>query len=139
MQTLANHFQNNYIDASNQAVGRVLTQKDENNVNRPVCYYSKKFSMSQRNYSTTDKEALALILSVRAFKIYLNNHTVVYTDHEPLKFIYANVNTNQRLQRWSLELQSYDLVINHVRGKDNVLADFLSRPVEDKEKPSERC
>ena len=43
-----------YIDASNQAVGSVLTQKDENNVNRPVCYYSKKLSMSQRNYSTTD-------------------------------------------------------------------------------------
>ena len=104
----------------------MLTHKDENNVNRPVCYNSKKLDMSQRNYSTTDTEALALILSVRAFKIYLNNQTVVYTDHEPLKFIYANANTNQRLLRWSLELQSYDLVINHVCGKDNVLTDFLS-------------
>ena len=68
-----------------------------------MCYYSKKLSMSQRNYSTSDKEALALILSVRTFKIYLNNQTVMYTDHEPLKFIYANANTNQRLLSWSLE------------------------------------
>ena len=80
-----------FVDASDIAVGSVLMQKDDNdNMYKPVCYFSKKLNKCQKNYSITDKEALALILSIQAFRIYLSKHTVVYIDHEPLKFIHSN-------------------------------------------------
>jgi hypothetical protein len=117
-----------YIDASNVAVGGVLMQRDEAGTLRPVCYFSKKLNDAQKNYSTRDKESLALILSVRAFRVYLSGPVDVYTDHEPLKFINTMACTNQRLLRWAMELQPYQLNVKHVKGKDNVIADYLSRP-----------
>ena len=99
-----------YVDASNLGVGAALMQKD-NGVQKPVCYFSKKLKDTQRRYSTSDREALALVLAVRAFRTYLSVGNVVYTDHEPLKFIEKMAGTNQRLLRWSLELQPYNLDI----------------------------
>ena len=62
---------------------------------------------------------------------YLQNITVhpifVFTDHNPLTFLHKMSNKNQRLTRWSLLLQEYDIVIQHIKGKDNVIADALSR------------
>jgi hypothetical protein len=119
-----------YVDASDVAVGSVLMQYDDNKILRPVCYFSKKLNTCQKNYSITDKEALALILSVRAFRIYLGSHTVVYTDHEPLKYIKSNAIKSHRLLRWSIELQGYDLEIKHIAGSKNIIADYLSRNVD---------
>jgi hypothetical protein len=105
-------------------------QEDNDEHLKPVCYYSKKLNACQKNYTITEKEALALVLTVRAFRIYLSGgHTVVYTDHEPLKFIYANAGRNQRILRWSMELQTYDLEIKHIPGSQNIVADYLSRHV----------
>ena len=117
-----------FIDASNVAIGAVLMQKDESGDLKPVCYFSKKLNEAQRNYAVRDKEALALVLAVRAFRVYLTGPVDVYTDHEPLKFINSMAASNQRILRWALELQSYQLNIIHVRGKDNKLADYFSRP-----------
>ena len=117
-----------FIDASNVAIGAVLMQKDESGDLKPVCYFSKKLNEAQRNYAVRDKEALALVLAVRAFRVYLTGPVDVYTDHEPLKFINRMAASNQRILRWALELQSYQLNIIHVRGKDNKLADYFSRP-----------
>ena len=116
-----------FVDASLIAVGAVLMQRDSDDVYHPVSFFSKKLTAAQRNYCATDREALALVLAVRAFRIYISGKTVVYTDHEALKYIHSNATKNQRLLRWSLELQQYDLVIEHIKGKDNALADFLSR------------
>ena len=52
---------------------------------------------------------------------------LVYTDLNPLVFLCKMSNKNQRLTRWSLLLQEYDLIIYHIKGKDNVIADALSR------------
>ena len=52
---------------------------------------------------------------------------LVFTDHNPLTFIHKMRNKNQRLTRWSLMLQEYDVIIRHIKGKDNVIADALSR------------
>jgi hypothetical protein len=117
-----------YVDASQYAVGACLMQDDKHGVHKPVCYYSKKLSGAQVNYSTSDREGLALVMAVRAFKTYLCGKVVVYTDHEPLKYINSMAPTNQRLLRWALELQPYDLEIKHVAGKNNLVADYLSRP-----------
>ena len=118
------------VDASDIGAGAVLMQMDEDGVDKPVSYFSKKFSGSQRNYSTIEKETLALILALQHFEVYVGSVTkpvVVWTDHNPLTFISRMKNKNQRLMRWSIILQEYILDIRHIRGKDNLVADTLSR------------
>ena len=95
------------IDASDIGCGGVLMQVGEDGINHPVSYFSKKFDKHQRNYSTIEKECLALILALEHFDAYLDTtvHPVlVFTDHNPLTFIHRMKNKNQRLVRWSLTL-----------------------------------
>ena len=56
------------------------------------------------------------------------NPIVVYSDHNPLIFVNRMRNKNQRLTRWSLMLQPYNLSVRHIAGRDNVISDMLSRP-----------
>lgn len=118
------------IDASACGAGAVLLQEDSNQVQRPVSYFSKKFNRHQQVYSTIEKEALALVLAVQHFEVYLGSIAapiIIYTDHNPLVFLNRMRNRNQRLMRWSLILQPFHLEIKHIQGKDNVIADTLSR------------
>ncbi|XP_069186505.1 uncharacterized protein [Procambarus clarkii] len=118
------------VDASDYGLGSVLSQTDENGVEHPVAYHSKKFTPSQLNYSVIEKETLALISSVQHFEVYLtsNGHPIlVRTDHNSLKFLAQFRQKNLRLTRWSLHLQQYPLQIEHIKGVDNVVADALSR------------
>ncbi len=74
------------------------------------------------------KETLALIWALQQFEVYVGSGpVVVYTDHNPLTFLNSLRCANQRLTRWSLSLQSYTLDIRHIKGKDNLVADALSR------------
>ena len=117
------------VDASDVAAGAVLLQEDDKGVEHPVCYFSKKFNKSQRNYSTIEKEGLALVLALQHFEVYVSSSSlpiVVYSDHNPLVFINKFKDKNQRLLRWSLMLQEYVLDIRHQR-KGHVIADCLSR------------
>jgi len=115
------------VDASDLAVGATLFQVVEN-IEHPVCFYSKKLDIHQKRYSTIEKEALGLVLAVRYFSLYLGTGVVtVYTDHNPLTFLQRMANHNQKLLRWSLELQQYNIDIVHRAGKDNLLSDLLSR------------
>jgi len=98
-------------------------------VEHPVCFYSKKLDCHQKRYSTIEKEALGLVLAVRMFSVYFGTQPVkVFTDHSPLQFIQRMANHNQKLLRWSLELQQYNLEICHRAGRDNLMPDLLSRP-----------
>ncbi len=118
------------VDASEVGASAVLLQEDKGEINHPVCYYSKKFNRSQRNYSTIEKEALALLLALQHFEVYVGSSilpVVVYTDHNPLTFISRMRNQNQRLMRWSLIIQNYNLEIKYKKGTENVVADALSR------------
>ena len=118
------------VDASDIGAGSVLLQEGENGIDHPVCYFSKKFNKSQMNYSTIEKECLSLILAVQHFEVYLTSSSlpiVVYSDHNPLTFINKMKNNNQRLMRWCLMLQEYNIDIQHIKGKDNIIADALSR------------
>ena len=119
-----------FVDASDVAVGSMLSQKDVQGIEHPVAYFSKKLDKHQRRYSTIEKEALALLLALKHFEVYVGSglHTLqVYTDHNPLVFVGKFRNNNRRLTGWHLCLQEYDLEMNHIRGKDNVVADALSR------------
>jgi hypothetical protein len=119
------------VDASDQAMGATLFQVCDG-IEHPICFISKKLDVHQRNYSTVEKEALSLVTAVRAFSVYFGAAPVtVYTDHSPLQFINRMSGHNQKLLRWSLELQQYNINIVHRAGKDNLLPDLLSRPVDD--------
>ncbi|XP_030260635.1 uncharacterized protein LOC115573802 [Sparus aurata] len=118
------------VDASHVGAGAVLVQADEQGVDRPVSFFSKKFNRHQVNYSVVEKEALALVWALQHFAVYVESGVapvVVYTDHNPLTFLHSLRCPNQRLIRWSLFLQSCNLDIRHIKGRDNVVADALSR------------
>lgn len=119
-----------YVDASDNGCGAILIQENHDKVEHPVCYFSKKFNKHQKNYSTIEKECLALLFALQHFEIYVSSPkypVVVYTDHNPLTFIHKMKNKNQRLMRWCLYLQEFTLDIHHVKGRDNIFADALSR------------
>uniref|UniRef100_A0A674PAM1 Gypsy retrotransposon integrase-like protein 1 n=1 Tax=Takifugu rubripes TaxID=31033 RepID=A0A674PAM1_TAKRU len=117
------------VDASQVGAGAVLMQKDEQTIERPVCFFSRKFNKHQINYSVIEKEAIALIWALKHFEVYVGGGApvVVYSDHNPLTFLSSLQNANQRLMRWALFLQPYNIEIKHIRGVDNVMADALSR------------
>ena len=90
------------VDASDVGIGAVLLQEDNNGIDHPICYFSKKFNKHQKNYSTIEKECLALILAIQQFKVYLTSSSsriVVFSDHNPLSFLHKLKNKNQRLLR----------------------------------------
>ncbi|XP_066983831.1 uncharacterized protein [Macrobrachium rosenbergii] len=119
-------------DASDVGVGAVLLQNDEQGVSHPVAFFSKKLTSAQRKYSTVEKETLALILAINHFSVYLSSTgspIKIMTDHNPLTFINRYKNKNQRLMRWSIMLQEWNLQFSHIPGRDNVVADALSRSV----------
>jgi hypothetical protein len=130
---LAPNFNEPFIlatDASNVGAGAVLLQEDNQGIEHPVCYYSKKFNNAQKNYSVVEKELLAMILALQHFAVYIPPYgprVKVYTDHHPLKYLSCLKTKNQRLTRWSLFLQQFNLDIQHVKGVANVVADYLSR------------
>jgi transposase InsO family protein len=120
-----------FVDCSDVAIGACLAQSsNDDNLYKPVCYMSKKLNVHQKHYTTSEKEALALLTAVRSFRIYLYQKTIVFTDHSPLTFLKRMSKVNQKLLRWMLELEQYDLEIKHVKGADNIIADFLSRPAD---------
>ena len=96
----------------------------------PIGYFSQKFNNSQKNYSTSEKEALALILSLQHFKFYVVPAKFpidLYTDHNPLVFLNCIKNKNQCLLWWSLFLQEYNVNVINIPVRRNVVANTLSR------------
>ncbi|XP_066952544.1 uncharacterized protein [Macrobrachium rosenbergii] len=118
------------VDASDRGIGAVLLQKGPDDMQHPVAYMSKKLKNHQRGYSTIEKEALALLTALEHFEVYLSGSPapiLVFTDHEPLKFVGRMRTKNKRLMKWWLSLHQFDLKIQHIRGQDNLRADILSR------------
>lgn len=117
------------VDASDLGAGAVLYQEGPDGLDHPVGFFSRKFNHYQRAYSTIEKEALALLLALQHFEVYVGGaaNVTVFTDHNPLTFLNRMCNSNQRLMRWSLILQGYNINIKHIRGRENVVADALSR------------
>ena len=114
-------------DASEQGVGAALSQLDEHGDDRPVAYYSHKLLPREERYSTVEKECYAIKLAVQNFHPYLMGRKFrIQTDHRSLEWLNNVKETNPRLTRWSLFLQSYSFDIEYRTGHRNGNADGLS-------------
>ena len=91
-------------DASDFAMGAVLVQKDEK-VLKAIYYASKTFNEARENYSTTEKEMLAIIFACKKFRPYiLGSHVIIHTDRTAIKYLMAKKEAKLRLIRWVLLL-----------------------------------
>nr|GEV88252.1 reverse transcriptase domain-containing protein [Tanacetum cinerariifolium] len=114
-------------DASDFAVGVVLEQRIEKHF-RPIHYESKTMNEAESNYTTTEKEMLAVVYAFEKFCSYLiMNKSIVYTDHSALKYLFAKKDAKARLLRWILLLQEFDFKVVDTKGAENYAADHLSR------------
>ncbi|RVW58836.1 Retrovirus-related Pol polyprotein from transposon 17.6 [Vitis vinifera] len=113
-------------DASDFAIGVVLGQREDG---KPyVIYYTRKtLNEAQRNYTTTEKELLAVVFALDKFHAYLvGSFIIVFTDHSALKYLLTK-QMQSRLIRWILLLQEFDLQIRDKKRVENMVADHLSR------------
>nr|GEV29173.1 reverse transcriptase domain-containing protein [Tanacetum cinerariifolium] len=99
-------------DASDFTIGAVLGQRHEKHF-KPIHYASKKMTDTESNYTTTEKEMLAVV--------------IVHTDHSTLKYLFAKKDAKERLLRWVLLLQEFDFKVLDTKGVENLAADHLSR------------
>ena len=113
-------------DASDQAMGVILGQRDEG---KPYAMYyeSKILNEAQNNYTTIEKELLAIVFALDKFRAYLVGASIViFTDHSVLKYLVKKKDLKARLICWILLLQEFSLEIRYKKGVKNVVADHLS-------------
>nr|GFC37649.1 reverse transcriptase domain-containing protein [Tanacetum cinerariifolium] len=114
-------------DASDFTIGAVLGQHYEKRF-RPIHYASKTLTEAESNYTTTEKEMLAVVYAFEKFRPYLiMNKCIVHTDHSAQKYLFAKKDAKTRLLRWVLLLQEFDFDVLDTIGAENLAADHLFR------------
>jgi len=110
-------------DASGIGIGGVLLQEG-----KPVAYFSEKLNGPHLNYSVYDKELYALVRVLEVWHHYLlPKEFVIHSDHEALKYLKSQGKLNRRHAKWIEFIETFPYVVKHKRGKDNIVADALSR------------
>jgi len=120
-------------DASDFATGGVLSIKCEDKKWRPVAYISKSLNKAEKNYEIHDKEMLAIIWCLEAWRHFLEgakNQFEIWTDHKNLEYFMKAQKLNRRQVRWSLYLSRFDFALKHVAGKNMGRVDSLSKGVD---------
>ena len=121
-------------DTSGKGLGAVLSQKQSDGWYHPIAYASRIMTETEQRYHSNKQEFLALKWAVtEQFHEYLSpygknrNEFVVRTDNNPLTYIFSLANLDAAGQRWVAQLASYNFALEYQKGKDNTVADFLSR------------
>lgn len=115
-------------DASDKGISGILFQIDENNDHQIISLVSRGLMQAEINYTTTEKELLAIVYSMLKFRIYLLRRPfIIITDHQALTFINRTPYHTARLYRWILLIQEFSFAVKYCTGRDNVVADFFSR------------
>ena len=118
-------------DASSVGIGAVISQLeigDGEMIRRPISFASRALNRAERNYSVTDREGLALVWAVKTFKPYVFGMPFkVITNHSALKVLLDKKNLEGRMMQWAEFLMGYDCEIIFQPGKENIVADYLSR------------
>lgn len=113
-------------DASQVAISGVLYQSSG-----PLAFYSRALNKAELNYSTTDREFLALVESIEHFRAYLlGRHFQAFTDHQALISMIKRTPLNTRHARYLMKLEEFDFDLVYRKGNENVKADCLSRMVQ---------
>lgn len=111
-------------DASNFAIGAVLSQNQ-----KPITFISRTLNKTEQNYATNEKELLAIVWALKNLRNYLYGivNFTIFTDHQPLTSAICDKNPNLKLKRWMAFIEESGANIQYTTGKQNVVADALSR------------
>ncbi|PRP85645.1 retrotransposon nucleocapsid protein [Planoprotostelium fungivorum] len=132
------HFDNTLdlvleTDASDFAISGILSQTHPDGL-RPISFYSRKMKEAELNYDTHDKELLAIVECLKAWRHWIlgvSTPLTIYTDHENLRWFSSKQHLNRRQICWSQFLADFNYKLIHRPGKSNVKADLLSRRAQD--------
>ena len=117
-----------HTDASDIAVGAMLAQNPTGKTDQPIAYASRLLSKAEKNYTTTEKEALAMVYAVNKFRHYLlGNRFIFYVDHLALRYLVNKPQVLGRLARWLLLFLEFDFKVIYKPGKTHGIAYALSR------------
>ncbi|GBM94130.1 Transposon Tf2-6 polyprotein [Araneus ventricosus] len=117
------------VDASDLAIGAVLHTTTSLG-HKPLAFYSRKLSPSERKYSTYDRELLAIYATVKHFRHLLEGQNfIIFTDHRPLTFAFTKKSdsSSPRQIRYLDFISQFSTDIRRITGSKNVVADTLFR------------
>ncbi|KAL3699620.1 hypothetical protein R1sor_017642 [Riccia sorocarpa] len=105
-----------------------VRDKDDKGHDHPIYFSGKKLSDAEKKYTTTEREALSMVFSVRKFRHYLLGYeSIFHVNHYSLKHLVKKADLSRRIARWILRLQEFDISVEWRRGSQHANADYLSR------------
>ncbi|KAJ1178382.1 hypothetical protein NDU88_003628 [Pleurodeles waltl] len=115
-------------DASEHGIGAVLSQTNDDGLDQPVAFISRRLLPREQRWSAIEREAFTVVWSLKKLRPYLfGTHFLVQTDHRPLRWLMQMKGENPKLLRWSISLQGMDFIVEHRPGTAHANADGLSR------------
>ena len=117
-----------HVDAPSIALGIILAQPGEGNIDDPIAFARRKLSLAERNYTTTEREGLAMVYALQKYRHYLlRSHFKMFTDHSALKYLVNKPVLGGKIYRWLIPFQKYDFEVIVKPGRMNARPDHLSR------------